>query len=424
MMSHRMKKSAEWKGALKVLVGFLACWFGCSAFGQDALRNSLSGASNTAQKKQQFENLPYTVRWGDLKVLSIASLDSEWNDNIRLSNVSPQQDVILRPQTELSAFWPVTDFNSLNVSCGIGYEKYLRYDENDRFLITPGSELAWNFSIKDLRINVHDRFSYEHDPTAYGNVSGIARIGGLYNTAGLATIWDLHDVVLMFGYDHLNFLASSSEYERLNRASDFGIARMSARVRPEVNLGVESSGGPTDYEGNEISDFANLSAGAFAEWQVSKNIDVKARGGYVHYFYSNPEMSGGKSELPGYYIGLSGSHQLNSRISYSVEGGHEMATSIDASLIQLWFGGASFKLSVIRRIVFRAGVRYENGDPQTGGQFSEPSYERISGNIGLFSPITERLNVSLSYQIWSKESTDRSLSYDQNRVTLKLSYRF
>ena len=69
--------------------------------------------------------------------------------------------------------------------------------------------------IKDWSINVHDQFSYEQEPTTWGAISGTARYGGFYNTAGFLATWDLHDVVLSFGYDHFNFVSATSAYDYL-----------------------------------------------------------------------------------------------------------------------------------------------------------------------------------------------------------------
>ena len=65
-------------------------------------------------------------------------------------------------------------------------------------------------------------------------IRGLGQFGGLNNTAGLNVNWDLRDVILSIGYDHVNQLYSSSTYEYLNHASDFGFVRASFQVHPSA----------------------------------------------------------------------------------------------------------------------------------------------------------------------------------------------
>ena len=159
---------------------------------------------------------------------------------MNLAHTAPQQDFIVRPVARFGAFWPVTEVNALTFSLGVGYEKYLNHGQYDRPLITPGSTLAWDFFTGNFRINFHDQFSYEEDPTPWGAVSGVARFGGFYNTLGAMALWDLHDVLLSFGYDHFNFVSSSSAFDFLTRASDFFLLRAGLKVHPAATAGLSS----------------------------------------------------------------------------------------------------------------------------------------------------------------------------------------
>jgi len=247
---------------------------------QDALRQSLTGQTVSTERQRDLQEKPYTVRWGDFQLLAGASLAGEWNDNVNLSHTDPQQDFIITPMVNLGAFWPVTEMNSLSFSLGIGYATYLEHNQYDYAVITPGSQLAWDFLIKDFRINFHDWFSYQEDPTIYGGVSSTARFGGFYNTLGVLTTWDLHDVVLSLGYDHFNFISSSSTYDYLTRASDFFVARASFHVHPSATVGLEASGGPTVYDQPILSPNITYSFGGFADWKATEHIRLQPRAGF------------------------------------------------------------------------------------------------------------------------------------------------
>jgi len=50
--------------------------------------------------------------------------------------------------------------------------------------------------VKDVRVNVRERFSYEQDPGRLGEVGGVANFGGIYNTVGASATWDRQNLVL------------------------------------------------------------------------------------------------------------------------------------------------------------------------------------------------------------------------------------
>src|SRR3974390_586799 len=100
-----------------------------SAYAQEALRQSLTGQTVSAERLRDLQEKPYTVRWGDFQLLAGASLAGEWNDNVNLSHTDPQQDFIITPMVNLDALWPITDLNSLSFSLGVGYSKYVEHDQ-------------------------------------------------------------------------------------------------------------------------------------------------------------------------------------------------------------------------------------------------------------------------------------------------------
>jgi hypothetical protein len=141
-----------------------------AAHAQDGLRLWLGHWGTASARRLELGNQPYAVRWGDLKVLASVSVDSEWNDNVNLVHTDPKQDFIFRPLAKFGLFWPVTELNALTFSVGAGYAKFVQHEQYDQFLITPGSALGWDIFLTNLRINFHDQFSYEQDPTTWGAI--------------------------------------------------------------------------------------------------------------------------------------------------------------------------------------------------------------------------------------------------------------
>lgn len=409
---HCSKTSSLLKPCLGVLLG------ASSLQAQDALQSWQLGET-AASDRRDLENQPYTVSWGNFKLSQEAFLNTEFNDNVNLSDIQPQQDVILRPLAHFNASWAVTELNSLTFSLGVGYEWYVKHDKYSSALISPGSQVSWDVFIKDWRLNLHDRLSYEHDPSLYGNISRVAHLGGLFNTAGLTATHDWRGIELTLGYDHLNFVPSSSQFDYTGRRSDFGLGRLAFLLRPDTSLGVETSGGFTEYDQNVLKGFSNLSMGGFADWKTSSRLKVKAQGGWYLYDYSGGDQ--GNPEPSSYYLKLGATLRLKENINYSLEGGREAVTSIDGALIEQWYAGVNGSFKIMRHLWFNAGSRYENATQPV--QFS-PNYERFLASAGVSCPITESLSASLDYQVLIKDAGSKLFNYTQNRVILNFNYRF
>ena len=152
---------------------------------QEAIRPSLAGEASAEARRQSIEQIPYNLLAGPIRFRFSVTTGIEYNDNINLSETDPQSDVIIRPQFNIDAIWPVTQLNTLRLDLGLGYSFYLNHPEADTngVLISPGSQLAFDIFVQDFRINIHDRFLLQQDPTTQIQLSNVADYGRFENTA-------------------------------------------------------------------------------------------------------------------------------------------------------------------------------------------------------------------------------------------------
>src|SRR5256714_1323929 len=160
---------------------------------QDAIRPSLAGEAAAEARRQSLDKIPYNLQVGPIKFRFSATIGVEYNDNINLAEdgsavflsptgpilitTTPQDDIILRPQVNVNALWPITQLNTLRLDIGVGYAFYMdhsNYDTNG-VLVSPGSQLAFDIFVGDFRINIHDRFSLEQDLFADLQRRGVPR---------------------------------------------------------------------------------------------------------------------------------------------------------------------------------------------------------------------------------------------------------
>ena len=195
-------KSALVQTRLSLLLSLLLLVPICRA--QDVVRPSLAGEAAAEARRQSVEQIPYNLLVGPVRFLFSITTGIEYNDNINLAETNTQDDIIIRPQFNIDAIWPVTQLNTLKLDLGLGYAFYLNHPNADTngVLIQPGSQLSFDIFVMDWRINLHDRFSLQQDPVAELQLSNVVDYGRFENTAGISMLWDLNKAVLTFGYDH------------------------------------------------------------------------------------------------------------------------------------------------------------------------------------------------------------------------------
>jgi hypothetical protein len=395
------------------------------ATAQDALKLLPALEPGTTLLQVQAENLPYNLRWGDLRFQASATFQTEWNDNIALTDTAREEDLILVPELRLKALWPITEANLLNLTLGIGYEAYIRHPADSFLVITPGSALSFDVKAGEFRLNFHDRFTYENDPSLYGNISGLARIGGLFNTAGFDVARDFQAVTVTLGYDHQDFISSLSEFNELNNSQDTGTVRVAYRIQPGAVAGIEAGGGATSYEKSALSSYNSYDVGAFVDWQVTARLKAVGKAGYVEYFYDTPMLTG-RPSIPDYYLSVAAKGALSKMLSYNIEGGRENTVSVDGSLLQQWYVSVGGAYEVLRQGQLTVGIRYENAhqpfeDAAETAYFAS-SYERVLLQTAFTYPITRKLAASLAYKLIIKNSPTTIAQYTLNDIVLGLTF--
>ncbi len=394
------------------------------ASAQELFRHTVPREENLESAEIQTENLPYTIKKGEFRLLATPSLELDWVDNVNLSHHNAISDVILRPLLQLDGSYPLTHRNLLRFSVGVGYDIYLDHSEFDALRLLSGSEVSFDTYIKDFVINVHDRFRYIQDPAEQAAVASTARFGGLYNTAGVSATWDRRDLLLGLGYDHDNFLATSGEFDYLNRASEILTSEAGFRVNPAIITGPEAGGSFTRYDKPFLNDNTGYNVGAFAEWRPGRYFRVRAHAGYAAYLFDQTSTQIRAEDRDSWYARLTITHELGEAFSYSLDLGHEIRLGTDADSIEAWYARPGIDWRLIKNLRFRAYLGYEHGDQGRAGQGGGvvETYDWLGLGFNLSHPITKNLAASLRYRLTLRSSDIADREYTQNLVGLILAY--
>ena len=396
---------------------------------QDVVRPSLAGEASAEARRQDIEHIPYNLLMGPIRFRVSATLGVEYNDNINLAEVNTQEDVIIRPQVNVNAIWPVTQLNTLRLDLGLGYAFYIDHSNADTsgVLISPGSQLAFDIFIGDFRINFHERPSLQQDPIAELALSNVVDYGRFENTVGVSVLWDLNKAVVTLGYDHYTYISTTSMFNYLNRNAEELSGNVDFAVSSTTNVGLESYAVFNYYDQNVLNDSIDYAIGAFAETQLTNYLKVRVAGGYQWISFNNggvvstgPFHDSGK--LSDYYANILVSHRINPAIVQSLSAGHESQLGVNSNYITLNYIRHTVSWNIIRNTLLSTEFFYEDAD-ESGG-FIREHLHRFGGAIAVGYQLTPHITLGLRYQYTQKDSNVPLRDYTQNRVSLDGTYSF
>ena len=396
---------------------------------QDVVRPSLAGEAAAEARRQDIEHIPYNLLMGPIRFRVSATLGVEYNDNINLAEVNTQEDVIIRPQVNVNAIWPVTQLNTLRLDLGLGYAFYIDHSNADTsgVLISPGSQLAFDIFIGDFRINFHERPSLQQDPIAELALSNVVDYGRFENTVGVSVLWDLNKAVVTLGYDHYTYISTTSTFNYLDRNAEEFSGNVDVAVSSTTNVGLESYAVFNYYDQNVLNDSIDYAIGAFVETQLTNYLKVRVAGGYQWISFNNggvvstrPFHDSGK--LSDYYANILISHRINPAIVQSLSAGHESQLGVNSNYITLNYIRHTVSWNIIRNTLLSTEFFYEDAD-ESGG-FIREHLHRFGGAIAVGYQLTPHITLGLRYQYTQKDSNVPLRDYTQNRVSLDGTYSF
>lgn len=423
---------------------------------QDAIRPSLAGEAAAEARRQQIDKIPYNLQLGPMKFRLSATMGIEYNDNINLAEDSSyafpspsgpilvtteaQDSIILHPQININALWPITQLNTFKMDIGLGYAFYLDHSSynTNSVLISPGSQLAFDIFVGDFRINIHDRFSVEQDPISEIALSNVADYGRFQNTIGVSVLWDLNQAVVTLGYDHYNFIAMNDAFDYLDRNADIFSGSIGFTPSATMTVGVEGSVVNTYYDEMVLNDSWSYSGGLFLETQLTPNLRVRVAGGYQAIDFDNTGIVNDAHDLDDYYANLVLTHRLNSVFSHNLAIGHESQLGVNSNYVRLNYVRHTATWNVLYHTLVSTELFYEDAEDSGGlGLFSLPipgvpnvnpfqaeHIHRYGGALSLGYQLTPHVTLGFRYQYTQKDSDLPLRDYRQNRVSLDGTYSF
>lgn len=427
-----------------------------TVWAQDAIRPSLAGEETAEARRQQIDKIPYNLQLGPMKLRFSATLGFEYNDNVNLSEdasalipspfgpvlvkTEKQSDFIIHPQIGINAIWPITELNTFRLDLGLGYAFYLDhsgYDTNT-VLVSPGSQLAFDIFVGDFRINFHDRFSVQQDPVAEITLSNVADYGRFENTVGVSVLWDLNAAVATIGYDHYNYISTTSDFDYLNRNAEIVTGSIAFTPNATMSVGIEGAFVDTYYDEHILNDAISYSAGLFLETQLSNYIRLRIAGGYQNINFDDNGLVRDMHDLSDFYANISLSHRVNAVLTHSISAGHETELGINSNYTTLNYVRYTANWNILYHTLLSTEFFYEQADDSGGlgplfvpapgvflfNPFLAEHIHRFGGALTVAYQLTPHVTLGLRYQYTNKDSDLPLRDYQQNRVSVDGTYSF
>lgn len=360
----------------------------------------------------------YNIKLGPVTFRLSAGVDFQYNDNINLSETDREHDFIITPNIGLVAAWPITSLNTLRLSLGMGYNKYILHPELDgnSFQVSPDSELTLEVLIGETRVTAFDRFAYLIDPIDVGDVSGESQFGRFVNEIGLVAQHPLNDLILTGSYSHESYIVLQSGFQDLSHEADNASLKAEFILNPTTTAGIEVGGSHILYASEQQGRGITLRCGPFFSWQISEYLQVSGGAGV--------EWNDFTTVTPAatyYYNGIV-THRLSEYITHRILASRQSEPGLTSSISEVTHLEYRADWRMNSYLTWGLGA-YADFVTESGG--IDPEDEDLYGFTAATSyRINEKLTSNFGYRFAVKDSNVKGNSYYQNRVVLGLTYSF
>lgn len=440
------------KNCLRVLVSYswgallgFACLFTGILHAQVPERPSLAGEA-AAAGRHRGEETKYNLRLGPIHLNMAAGLELEYDDNVNLANnrlpgnLGPQEDLFLRPLLNVTASWQVTHINRLSLRLGLAYEFSLndsRGSQVSPFTLSPDSEIGFDIFIGDVRINLHDRFALQNNPTSQATINNNGNYSLFMNTAGVSILWNLNDVVVSGGYDYIIERYTGGSTQRNDRDGHQLQLAVAFLLNETTTSGIQSSALFSTGGGASAGKQTLLSLGPFLEFQLTPFTRFLLSGGIQQFesqgFSSDAPrnrfgvretgtQNGGSTSDIGYYWTVAAHNKLNLWYSHSLTAGHERQPGFDANYVDIDYIRYTGSWQANTKIILEFITGFEHYKEAQG--FAPESLDRWHVGLGFSYQLRQNLSTRFRYSHYSRDSNIAFRDYQQNVTTIGFAYDF
>jgi len=378
--------------------------------------------SMTAPIRAQVANQSYNLQIGPVSLRTDAGSTVSYNDNINLANNGKQDDFIITPDINIHGLWQATELNVLTFDLGVGYEEYVLHPNDSSPLISPDSQAQFKLFVGDFLFTFADAFSFQNNPTQVGQLSNVSKFEQLSNDASVTADWDVGDLTAELGYHHTNFDVLGQKYGYLDYQSDSISPQVTFTFTKTIQGGLTATVSSTRYDQDVENNSTEFTAGPFLSAQVSENLSVIARGGWVYSDYASGGSNGDSSNIDSFNGSAGITHRINDALTEAVSFGREYLPGLTSNYTDRIY--ANYTPSWHATSLFDLAPQFWWESLQDSGATVRQTSTRFGAALNIGFTLTQHSTLSLDYAYVTKSSNQSVLNYSQNVLSLGLNYKF
>ncbi len=235
------------------------------------------------------------VKIGPVNIGVGLSTNVEYNDNITSSNKDRLDDYIAGTYLNLSANYPITRNNSLNLSAVVGIDHYFNHPEKSAngkdfvFDVAPGTSISFDMKVGDILFVFYDRVSVRPASQSSFTLDNLNIFGVFQNDGGMAANWAINSTLnFSLNYNRSDARALTDTYSVYDRSIDSLSASLAWKPTGTYTVGIESSYSMINYLKNFNNDGTTFNIGAFLILPITHSTVVKLAGGYQSFAFDSP----------------------------------------------------------------------------------------------------------------------------------------
>ncbi len=372
------------------------------------------------------------IKVGEVSLGMSASLSLKWTDNVGLNelNKNVESDWSATANIGINLRYPLTKMVEFGLDATLGYTRWADHDYVSSGLV-GSSALSFDFPLAGWKLNLHDRYTRAVDPIGkeIPFVDNVLEYARTTNTLGISGLREFNKLKFSTGYDLISYRTEGARFKQLSRDSHCIFADLAAEVNPKVDLFTRLEHEETDNRLNLFNDSLSDRIELGFRGRITPRLSGEVAVGYQTVdFKQTSSFTTDTSDFEGTVYRTNITHRLTSLTTQALDFNYQPEYGYALGNYYKWYN-VSYRLNhkFTPRLTGNISFAYDN--LEESGVAKSPSIRPEEANrkwfgLGTSYLINPRTALDLAYSFVTKDSNLAGKEYDQNSLTLTLTYHF
>lgn len=378
----------------------------------------------------------YNIRLGSVLLDLTGTFGLEYNDNITLADEGVKKDVILRPGVILHTEYRTSEINTLSLSLGTSYAKYLKHKElntaNNAWNVDRASNLKYKVKLRSYTLTFSDYFNFSADPTdavaVDPNTGQADRKISVYSRFNNTAKVDIDHKEKNFSYNlafsRMDVIPLDTQFKFLRRVEYNETLSIQYTAHPAFVPGIQGGFSQNYYRQGFQNDSHGKTIGPTLEWRITPLVYMLASASYgtTHFKStgSNQDLSGNKQRVFAMNVQLN--HRMNRYYSHAIRFSRMTNFGSISNTTEVRTFEYIFSWRATKRITYEGNFSFERG--KDSGGLSPENYTRYISGLKFAKRLNKHMTGFFEAYYAKKKSNKADGGYAVKRFVVSLNYDF